>query len=57
VYDSDLINVCLVLAGLLVVVPLWILMSCGITADGRLSSPKILIGMTFCFAVGVFWLF
>jgi hypothetical protein len=34
-----------------------ILMSCGITADGRPSSPKILIGMTFCFVVGVFWLY
>ena len=29
------------------------LMSYGITADGRLSSPKILIGMTFCFVVRV----
>ena len=32
-------------------------MSYGITADGRLSSPKILIGMTFSFLVGVFWLY
>ena len=48
---------CFVLAGLLVVVPLWILMSYGITADGRLSSPKIIVGMTFCFGVGVFWLY
>jgi hypothetical protein len=46
-------SICFVLAGLLVVVPLWILMSYGITADGRPSSPKILIGMTFCFVVGV----
>ena len=45
------------LAGLLVGVPLWILMSYGITADGRPSSPKILIGMSFCFVVGVFWLY
>jgi hypothetical protein len=45
------------LAGLLVGVPLWILMSYGITADGRPSSPKILIGMTFCFVVGAFWLY
>src|SRR5262249_42019184 len=50
-------SICFVLAGLLVVLPLWILMSYGITADGRPSSPKILIGMTFCFVVGVFWLF
>jgi hypothetical protein len=50
-------SICFVLAGLLVVVPLWILMSYGITADGRPSSPKILIGMTFCFVVGVFWLY
>jgi hypothetical protein len=50
-------SICFVLAGLLVVVPLWILMSYGITADGRPNSPKILIGMTFCFVVGVFWLY
>ena len=50
-------SICFVLAGLLVVVPLWILMSYGITADGRPSSPKILIGMTFCFVVGVIWLY
>jgi hypothetical protein len=50
-------SICFVLAGLLVVVPLWILMSYGITADGRPSSPKILIGMTFCLVVGVFWLY
>ena len=50
-------SICLVLAGLLVVVPLWILMSYGITADGHPSSPKILIGMTFCFVVGVLWLY
>jgi hypothetical protein len=50
-------SICFMLAGLLVVVPLWILMSYGITADGRPSSPKILIGMTFCFVVGVFWLY
>jgi hypothetical protein len=50
-------SICFVLAGLLVVVPLWILMSYGITADGRPSSPKILIGMTFCFVVGVCWLY
>ena len=48
---------CFLLAGLLVMVPLWILMSYGITAEGRPSSPKILIGMTFCFVVGVFWLY
>ncbi len=48
---------CFLLAGLLVVIPLWILMSYGITADGRLSSHKTLIGMGFCFAVGVFWLY
>ena len=50
---------CFLLAGLLVVLPLWILMSYGITADGRLtiSSHKTLIGMAFCFAVGVFWLY
>jgi hypothetical protein len=50
-------SLCFLLAGLLVVVPLWILMSYGITADGRLSSHKTLIGMAFCFAVGVFWLY
>ena len=50
-------SICFVLAGLLVVIPLWILMSYGITVDGRPSSPKILIGMTFCFVVGVFWLY
>jgi hypothetical protein len=50
-------SICFVLAGLLVVVPLWILMSYGITTDGRPNSPKILIGMTFCFVVGVFWLY
>ena len=50
-------SICFMLAGLLVLVPLWILMSYGITADGRLSSPKTLIGMGFCFAVGVFWLY
>jgi hypothetical protein len=50
-------SICFVLAALLVVVPLWILMSYGITADGRPNSPKILIGMTFCFVVGVFWLY
>jgi hypothetical protein len=48
---------CFLLAGLLVVIPLWILISYGITADGRLSSHKTLIGMGFCFAVGVFWLY
>jgi hypothetical protein len=48
-------SICFMLAGVLVVVPLWILMSYGITADGRPSSPKILVGMTFCFVVGVFW--
>jgi hypothetical protein len=48
---------CFVLAGLLVVLPLWILVSYGITVDGRLSSHKTLIGMAFCFAVGVFWLY
>jgi hypothetical protein len=46
-------SICFMLVGLLVVVPLWILMSYGITAGGRPSSPKILIGMTFCFVVGV----
>jgi hypothetical protein len=45
---------CFLLAGLLVVTPLWILMTYGITADGR--PHKTLIGMGFCFAVGVFWL-
>src|SRR5262245_46905092 len=50
-------SVCFMLAGLLVGLPLWIVMSYGITADGRPSSPKILIGMTFCFVVGVFWLY
>jgi hypothetical protein len=50
-------SICFMLAGLLVGVPLWILMSYGITADGRPSSPKILIGMTFCFVVGAFWLY
>ena len=48
---------CFLLAGLLVVVPLWLLMSCGISADGRLTSHKTLIGMGFSFAVGVFWLY
>jgi hypothetical protein len=48
---------CFLLAGLLVVVPLWILMSYGISADGRLTSHKTLIGMGFSFAVGVFWLY
>jgi hypothetical protein len=47
---------CFLLAGLLVVVPLWLLMSCGISA-GRLTSHKTLIGMGFSFAVGVFWLY
>ena len=46
---------CFLLAGLLVVTPLWILMTYGITADGR--PHKTLIGMGFCFAVGVFWLY
>jgi hypothetical protein len=50
-------SLCLLLAGLLVIVPLWILMSYGITAEGRLSSYKTLIGMGFCFAVGVLWLY
>jgi hypothetical protein len=50
-------SLCFLLAGLLVMVPLWILMSYGITAEGRLSSHKTLIGMGFCFAVGVFWLY
>ena len=50
-------SICFLLAGLLVVVPTWILMSYGITTDGRLSTPKILIAMTFCFVVGVFWLY
>ena len=44
-------SLCFVLAGLLVVVPLWILMSYGI------SSYKSVISMGFCFAVGVFWLY
>ena len=48
---------CFLLAGLLVVVPLWILMSYGISADGRLTSHKTIIGMGFSFAVGVFWLY
>jgi hypothetical protein len=50
-------SICFMLAGLLVVVPLWILMSDGITAGGGPSSPKILVGMTFCFVVGLFWLY
>jgi hypothetical protein len=50
-------SLCFVLAGLLIVVPLWILTSYGIAADGRLSSHKTLIGMGFCFTVGVFWLY
>jgi hypothetical protein len=29
----------------------------GISADGRLTSHKTLIGMGFSFAVGVFWLY
>ena len=45
-------SICFMLAGLLVGVPLWILMSYGITTDGRPSFPKILLGMTFCFVVG-----
>jgi hypothetical protein len=49
-------SLCFVLAGLLVLVPVWILMSYGITA-GRLSSHKTVIGMGFCFAVGVFRLY
>jgi len=50
-------SICFMLAELLVGVPLWILMSYGITADLRPSSQKILIGMTFCFVVGLFWLY
>jgi hypothetical protein len=48
---------CFVLAELLVMLPLWILMFYGITGDGRLSSHKMLIGLIFCFAVGLFWLY
>jgi len=35
------------------VIPLWILMSYGITAEGRLSSQQNLNRLGFCFAVGV----
>ena len=49
---------CFLLAGLLVVVAtLSNMMSYGISADGRLTSHKTLIGMGFSFAVGVFWLY
>src|SRR5512144_502640 len=48
---------CFLLAGLLVVAPLWLLMTHGISADGRLTFHKTLIGMGFSFAVGVFWLY
>ena len=48
---------CFLLAGLLVVAPLWLLMTHGISADGRLTFHKTLIGIGFSFAVGVFWLY